>query len=725
MSFWKLFAMDKRFPALSCVGTCSLGRMYCEVQPGTYDDECAPENLDNPLVEQKALLVPIDEVVPWTAGDHIIAEPAIKPMPHTSEEAMTGCGVGLPAIAEDKPRDANLGHSAEDNIPAPANVGHGVEEDIPLGVANLGRGVLWQYCPWSAEGSSPATRATKELAKLTDTLGRRPSACQLAGSLLQPCKVEESGAEGSLENKILDSSWVLVPEDMDQLDRCFWKGDGHYDMSRHPWMQPPSLGQVMTFLKLVDAAAQDSGQVLCLSSSKLLAHCAVLAGAVLVLARGLSAQEAWEELLRTCPNDVSNPCKAWDRFPPPFCPKPRTGPSSLSVKDCLAGLEFARDSGWISDFQSFDVLEWEMLRRKLDASWLIPGKLLAMANPWGSSQNPKYPGLLKSAPSENLPELGPDSDQNGATDVPSRLQSARGLQIPSLNVSVSPTSPTKFDRLSTPHSITSTISGVSMYSETDEASPGSGSPISPISPTSPTSLGGFSGSASDSPIVPDQTKIYMEEPATKVPVQTFSFRVTSRASEEVIPQASEKVILEACHVQAPQVPLSLTAVRDTDTFMTYLQRTRVLTIFRLNKNFECPQQSEHEEAFGLLGIDTKLCSFEDGGIPTASIVKDFLRFCKTGTACVAVHCMGGLGRTACVVAAYAVSRFKMTGPAFHGWSRICRPGSVQTVEQERFIRGLRPKSERVRSPSRGSRGCGVAAFVKNFAEDLKSPGKWV
>lgn len=718
MSFWNCLSMDKPLPTLSCVGTCSLGKMQCELQPGSYDDdECVHQ-----IVEQRSALLP-------AAGDIITVQPAIKPMPNASEETMTGSRVDDPVVAEDMPVPANVGYSVEEKIPALENIGPRVGEQIPQGVANLGHGILWQYCPWSAEGSSPTDRVTKELAKLTETLGRRPSACQLAGSLLQPCQVEASGAEGSLGITGLDTSWVFVPEDMDQLDRCFWNGDGHYDMSRTPWQQPPSLGEVMTFLKLVDAAAKRSGQVLCLSSSKLLAHCAVLAGAVLVLARDLSADEAWEELLRTCPTDVSNPREAWDRFPPPFAPKPRTGPSSLSVKDCLAGLEFARDSGWISDFQSFDVLEWEMLRRKLDASWLIPGKMLAMANPWGSAQNPKYPGLLKSAPSESLPQpVSPqsvsDSNKNGTdtTDAPSRLsrlQSARGLQIPSINLPTMSGSSARFERGATPASIISGLSGMSMSSETEVSSP--------ISPTSPTSLeiSGVPMSASDAPMVPDQTKIYIESPEIEVPVETFSFRVTSRASEEVIPHASAKVILEAGHVQEPQVSSSLTAVRDTDTFMTYLERSRVLIIFRLNKNFECPQQCEHEEAFRRLGIDTKLRGFEDGGVPTTSIMKDFLRSCKTATACVAVHCMGGLGRTACFIAAYAVSHFKMSGPAFHGWSRICRPGCVQTVEQEWWIRGLRPKSERVRGSPKGSFVKKFAAFVKKFGDDLKDPGNWV
>eukprot|EP00930_Biecheleria_cincta_P097558 TRINITY_DN89260_c0_g1_i1.p1 TRINITY_DN89260_c0_g1~~TRINITY_DN89260_c0_g1_i1.p1 ORF type:complete len:745 (-),score=89.90 TRINITY_DN89260_c0_g1_i1:216-2450(-) len=711
MSVRKQGAVDKPLPGLlsdpssklfplSCVGTWSLGKLYCEVQSGGYDDACAPPSLDQRIIDQKLVLV--DEVVPWTAGDHISAKSVVSVPADLSQEASQ---VDLHDEQEDLPAPTDLRQGGED-ISRHADLGHVIDEEIP-GVANLGHGVLWQYCPWSTEGSSPAPRAMKELAKLTETLSRPPSASQLAASLVRPCDTEDdSRAGGSSGSTVLDASWVLVPEDMDKLDRCVWNGDGHYDMSRYPWQQPPSLGQVMTFLQLVDTEVQRSGKVLCLSSSKVLSHCAVLAGAVLVLARGLSAQEAWEKLLRTCPNDVANPKKAWDRFPPPFAPEYRTGPSSLSVRDCLAGLEFARDIGWIPDYQSFDVFEWEMLRRKLDASWLIPGKLLAMANPWGSSQNPRYPGLLNLADSKSLPGSTADSAQNDTHDSQSRLQSARGLQIPSIKVLPSADEPCKFDRVATPHSVASSVSGISMHSEMSLASPTS--PGSATSCTSSTSPSGLPVGASESAIAPDQTKIYMEN--IEVPVQTFSFRITSRAHQNIM--------LEADHVELPS---SLIAVRNTDTFMTYLQRTRVVNVFRLNKDFECPQQSQHENIFRQLGIDTKVCAFEDGGVPTMGIVKDFLKSCKThtSTVCVAVHCMGGLGRTSCLVAAYAVSRFKMQGPAFHGWSRICRPGSVQTPEQESFIRALKPKAERIRSPPRGSSACGVLTFYEKLRRRLE------
>lgn len=577
-----------------------------------------------------------------------------------------------------------------------------IQNDV-VGVANLGCGVLWQYCPWVTKGSSPAIRAQRELEHLTTKELSRPSVSQLATALLAPCGPENSGP-GSLDLDLtVDTSWVLVPEEMQKLDKCCWNGDGHYDMSAHPGLQPPSLGQIITFLQLVDTAVLQFGQALCLSSPAKLAVCAVLAGAVMVLARGMSADAAWKELLRTCPDNIADPCRAWDRFPSPFAVKAQTGSSSLRVIDCLAGLEFARDSGWIGDYRSFSVPEWHMLRKRLDASWMIPGKMLAMANPWGSAQNPKFPGLLEHRSSDTHPgsathldQARLDETQNGE----SRLQAARGLHVPKIELSSSGYLDSRIGRAHSSSQVLSTPSSLP------------GVEVPPISPTETASDVAFSAKA----------KVYVKSTEDSTPLKAYSNQVAS-------PVHHEGTEPNGC---AGIERSSLLSLRDTDTFMTYLRRANVVSVVRLNKDSECPKQSQHEDTFRQIGLNIITCAFEDGGVPTNRCLKQLFAACEESDgSCIAVHCVAGLGRTACMVGAYAVSSFKMQGPAFHGWSRICRPGSVQSLKQEAWIRALRPKSERGTPSSSATLSpvknplSSAGRLMQDYAEGLRGSRMWI
>lgn len=636
-----------------------------EILLGSKDSTCAPSTLDSPNNRKLQEL-------------HIITTT------HTIHCSSLGAATKLGADS--------LGQTE-------ADIAGNLQTDVAE-VANLGCGVLWQYCPWATKGSSPAVRAQRELYKLTAQELRRPSASQLARALLAPCGSEDSGP-GTVD----DTSWVLVPEDMQQLDKCCWDGDGHYDMSAHPGQQPPSLGQIITFLQLVDTAVLQFGQALCLSSPAKLAVCAVLAGAVMVLARGMSAGAAWKELLRTCPDNIADPCRAWDRFPSPFAVKAQTTSSSLRVIDCLAGLEFARDSGWIGDYRSFDVPMWHMLRKRLDASWLIPGKMLAMANPWGSAQNPKFPGLLEHRAFDTRPSSASHLDEAAIDEVQnaeSRLQAARGLQVRKIDIFPGGYLDSRIGR---------------GYSSSHMLSTPSSSPGVEVPPVSPL------GSASDD-AYSAKTKVYAKNTQDSTPLQAYGNQVTP-------PIQHERTEPNGCAAGIEQS--ALLSVRDADTFMTYLCRTNVVSVIRVNKDSECPKQSRHEDIFQQIGISMFKCPFEDGGVPSNRCLKQFFAACEESDVggCIAVHCVAGAGRTACMVGAYAVSCFEMQGPAFHGWSRICRPGSVQSLKQEAWIRALRPKSERA-SSSRSSTLSPVknplssaGRFMQEYADGLRGSRMWI
>ncbi|KAF4675586.1 Dual specificity protein phosphatase cdc14a [Perkinsus chesapeaki] len=80
--------------------------------------------------------------------------------------------------------------------------------------------------------------------------------------------------------------------------------------------------------------------------------------------------------------------------------------------------------------------------------------------------------------------------------------------------------------------------------------------------------------------------------------------------------------------------------------------------------------------------------FPDGSCPPSSIIGHFTQAIESvldspispGT--VAVHCKAGLGRTGCIIGAYAIKRYRFPARAWIGWNRLCRPGSILGQQQQ-------------------------------------------
>eukprot|EP00931_Biecheleriopsis_adriatica_P008385 TRINITY_DN10957_c0_g2_i8.p1 TRINITY_DN10957_c0_g2~~TRINITY_DN10957_c0_g2_i8.p1 ORF type:complete len:536 (+),score=78.83 TRINITY_DN10957_c0_g2_i8:63-1610(+) len=427
-----------------------------------------------------------------------------------------------------------------------------------------------------------------------------------------------SQIEAALQHNTSPDVAVLVPESMVEMDYCQWNGDGLYEMSLCVQSTPPSIKQILTLLRLL--RGQTSELTICLFSAQKRAVAAVLAGAVLVLSQGFSAEKAWERILQAGPQPSADPAVAWDRFAPSFSRTGETTSTSLTVFDCLAALEFARKKSWVPDLDNFDDQAWQLLREKLDASWIIPGEMLAMAHPWDNSFNPRFPGML---------ELSVQSPKPIAlTSSLAEQQSGSDGRIP--------------------HASLSSLSQKNITPSTANNSTGS-----------------------------------LEWMAAAGAVK--------RNSEHISPWAGDAVSQE-------------TEQMLKDTYATYFRRFGVRTVVRLNYQYESPCQMGYELVFLKEAVRVTELPFTDGDIPPKSLVKTFLRICckahMPGSQPLAVHCMGGLGRTGVLMGTYAVSHHRMTGSAFHGWVRMCRPGSVQTTCQERFLRGLKPEvSLRAKIPS--------------------------
>lgn len=421
-------------------------------------------------------------------------------------------------------------------------------------VVDLGGGVVWLHCT-TTEPSSSSTRllSTSVVAAAKAPAGET-SAQRLVTEVEDALLNSKRGDQEDCGQEIPPAVQILVPETMASLDYCRWTGDGHFNYKKYAQKVPPTLGQLVAFLRMVEASEDVSMITIHLSSEEHLAEGAVLAGAVLVVLRGMAAGDAWARIRHSCPPPGSDPTKAWDRFPASFSKTSETTATSLTVFDCLAGLEMAQSQGWFA-YKGFDIAGWRALRQKFDATWVIPGKMLALGEPSTTSENPAYPGLLE-------PAVKAHSESN--------------------------------------------ISDSTVASESEAESP---------------------------------------------------------------------------------------------TFMDFFNMSGIRRIVRLNRKKESSalrRGIDHEAVFGTAGLEIRNFEFEDGTAPPAAVAGAFTKESEEYSGALAVHCMQGLGRTGTIIGAYALAHHKVSGESYHGWVRMCRPGSIQTTTQERFLRSYRKSSIGVR-----------------------------
>lgn len=62
-------------------------------------------------------------------------------------------------------------------------------------------------------------------------------------------------------------------------------------------------------------------------------------------------------------------------------------------------------------------------------------------------------------------------------------------------------------------------------------------------------------------------------------------------------------------------------------------------------------------------------------------MEKFISLTEAEDGVVAVHCKAGLGRTGCLIGAYAMKHYNFEPKAFTGWIRVVRPGSILGPQQ--------------------------------------------
>ncbi|CAE8695452.1 unnamed protein product [Polarella glacialis] len=438
------------------------------------------------------------------------------------------------------------------------------------GVMSLGGTSSWLCCRFSEDGR-PDIGA---LAALTTGLAAQAmpeeATRRLHDALLSP---QTSG----------DEVTVWIPEQMKAFHFLGWDGDGHFDRSTCFPKTPPQLGDVVKYVRMLDDQQNQGHTVIHLSSEPYRAQSAVLVGAGLVLSGRASAKGAWAAIKRASPDMGLGAHKGWERFPLPFSFDGKTGETSVTVLDCLEGLQSARDLGWL-DYRTFDVEAWQLLRRKFDASWLVPGEMLAFGDPASTAQNPAYPELLS-----------PKSRAKGT-----------------------------------------------MFQDLVPTSPASDSTAEKVNSASPVEIG--------------------------------------RPLDQRLRNWSDMTTSTAATADDSRDPA------EADSFPEFLSEAGVKHVVRLNYSYETDRAGSYVELFRQADLVLHDFEFEDGTAPPLRLADAFLQRCKTwfkeengAPPNIAVHCKAGLGRTGAIVAFYATANHEISGPAFHGWARMCRRGTYRSL----------------------------------------------
>jgi len=122
------------------------------------------------------------------------------------------------------------------------------------------------------------------------------------------------------------------------------------------------------------------------SNAELRANTVALCGAYLVLVRGHTAEDAFRPFAKE-PLPPFLDCRGG---PPPGAEVTDEDEAEfgLLVLDALRGLERAVRLGWL-EYRTFDVEEHSSMlhSERGDMSWLLPGKVLALASPWASPRD--------------------------------------------------------------------------------------------------------------------------------------------------------------------------------------------------------------------------------------------------------------------------------------------------------------------------------------------------
>jgi hypothetical protein len=371
----------------------------------------------------------------------------------------------------------------------------------------------------------------------------------------------------------------------------------------------------------------------------------VLVGAYLVLCLRWSTQRVSAEL---------GPAEAQRKFPCSWARVDEPEARVMSASDCWAGLELARENGWLASDLFTDSIKYNIwlnnythMLAAYDAAWLAPGTLLVSADPTTTSFDPNPATCSEVFPSKATAEKVGFESEFDSWEAP--------------NMQIKEKTNVKVLQVRAPGQSLNVLPGQPRFSSKD-------------------------GIASDTT---SRTASKEEhEPAM----------VGREVEDDAC--STDTVAKEYVSGPAPLILSDRSACSKPKAFVSFLQDCNVGLVIRTNFANEPGMTKEYDaSAMSSYGIEHKNIFVDDhkGGMPDRYSVETALQSVSGDIfeeeEAVLVHCKGGFGRSVVLACCVLIVRLDIPGSALLGWARLCRPGAVTSIKQEQFLRSMRGRED--------------------------------
>lgn len=463
---------------------------------------------------------------------------------------------------------------------------------------------------------------------------------------------------------------------------------------------PVGLDVIISFVGYLRDILQDRciqavpplSSVLCLGCTQrpgAVANSLLLLGSFLILERAIPAQDVVAMLLG---KDVDGGAIALkeQQFPTPFCDQASFTCDSLTVPDCLCGLQSALEHGWL-DYKTLDM---QARRRTLLAFDCLPVFKISLQD------QPDCDSVTFWVSADPVTTV---IDSDARPDPPDRPDVGKaGAASNDLHTRASAK-----DTRAASHSRSSSKRS---------------NPVSELSQASYQSHASTGWNAS----------------------LEWLGRSTALTQSEASIGSSLRRQLQQIITKAPRIPTKkhssqeVSRPKDLPSFANWLtQQIACKLLVRANYSDErgLPAQGSYADFFQRWGIKQLELPFLDGTAPSfemamalVSAVQDLvqdliLADSDNNNHSAVVHCKSGLGRSMTLLGVLAVAFTPgLSGAAYFGWSRLVRPGSIQVAQQERFLRALdeEPKASCLSSCFRTKRLSWSNSLKESVRPELQS-----